>query len=89
MTARPPELRAALAWAGESVRSDVVASASDGSDPEGLVGAIREHCEKRLARFKQPSRIEVVAELPVGVTGKVQKGRLRGMERRRALNLLE
>ena len=29
------------------------------------------------------------SELPVGVTGKVQKGRLRGMERRRALGLLE
>ena len=45
--------------------------------------------ETRLARFKQPSRVEVVGELPVGVTGKVQKGRLRGMERRRALGLLE
>ena len=32
----------------------------------------------RLARFKQPSRIEVVDELPLTVTGKVQKGRLRG-----------
>ena len=42
-----------------------------------------------LARFKQPSRIEVVDELPLTVTGKVQKGRLRGMERRRQLGLLE
>ena len=74
---------------GEAVVAYVVASAADGSDPEALVAAIREHCENRLARFKRPSRIEVVAELPVGVTGKVQKGRLRGMERRRALNLLE
>ena len=37
----------------------------------------------RLARFKQPTRIEVVDELPLTVTGKVQKGRLRGFERRR------
>ena len=51
--------------------------------------AVRAHCEQRLARFKQPSRIELVSELPLGVTGKVQKGRLRGMERRRALGLLE
>ena len=43
----------------------------------------------RLARFKQPTRIEVVDELPLTVTGKVQKGRLRGLERRRALGLLE
>ena len=49
----------------------------------------RAHCADRLARFKQPSRIEVVDELPLTVTGKVQKGRLRGVERRRALGLLE
>jgi long-chain acyl-CoA synthetase len=36
--------------------------------------AVRDHCAQRLARFK---------------TGKVQKGRLRGIERRRALGLLE
>lgn len=51
--------------------------------------AVREHCAVRLARFKQPSRIEIVDELPLTVTGKVQKGRLRGMERRRSLGLLE
>ena len=70
---------------GEAVVAYVVAT----GDPSALADAVRAHCEARLARFKQPSRIEVVAELPVGVTGKVQKGRLRGMERRRALGLLE
>jgi long-chain acyl-CoA synthetase len=55
----------------------------------GLAERVREHCAVRLARFKQPSRIEVVDELPLTVTGKVQKGRLRGIERRRALGLLE
>ena len=50
---------------------------------------MREHCAVRLARFKQPTRIEVVDELPRTVTGKVQKGRLRGIERRRSLGLLE
>jgi long-chain acyl-CoA synthetase len=68
---------------GESVVAYVVGSGSS------LADDVRTHCESRLARFKQPSRIEVVSELPVGVTGKVQKGRLRGMERRRALGLLE
>jgi len=60
-----------------------------GADAEAIAEAVREHCAVRLARFKQPSRIEVVGELPRTVTGKVQKGRLRGIERRRALGLLE
>jgi long-chain acyl-CoA synthetase len=60
-----------------------------GGDPEAIVEAVRAHCGVRLARFKQPSRIEVVDELPRTVTGKVQKGRLRGIERRRSLGLLE
>jgi long-chain acyl-CoA synthetase len=68
---------------GEAVVAYVVGSG------ESLADGVRAWCEERLARFKQPSRIEVVPELPVGVTGKVQKGRLRGMERRRALGLLE
>jgi long-chain acyl-CoA synthetase len=71
---------------GEAVVAYVVAP---DKDPAALAAAVRAHCEQRLARFKQPRRVEVVAELPVGVTGKVQKGRLRGMERRRALGLLE
>jgi len=71
---------------GEAVVAYVVAP---GRDPADVESAVRAHCETRLARFKQPSRVEVVGELPVGVTGKVQKGRLRGIERRRALGLLE
>jgi long-chain acyl-CoA synthetase len=60
-----------------------------GADPDAVAAAVREHCAVRLARFKQPSRIEVVDTLPKTVTGKVQKGRLRGIERRRTLGLLE
>jgi long-chain acyl-CoA synthetase len=60
-----------------------------GADPDATAEAVREHCATRLARFKQPSRIEIVDELPRTVTGKVQKGRLRGIERRRTLGLLE
>jgi long-chain acyl-CoA synthetase len=73
---------------GEAVVAYVVARDA-GADRDALACAARAHCATRLARFKQPSRIEVVDALPVGVTGKVQKGRLRGMERRRALGLLE
>ncbi|SDD26316.1 long-chain acyl-CoA synthetase [Nocardioides lianchengensis] len=71
---------------GEAVVAYVVAT---GDDPATVGAAVRDHCEARLARFKRPQRIEVVAELPLTVTGKVQKGRLRGIERRRALGLLE
>jgi long-chain acyl-CoA synthetase len=60
-----------------------------GADPGAVAEAVRERCAARLARFKQPSRVEVVDELPLTVTGKVQKGRLRGLERRRITGLLE
>ena len=60
-----------------------------GADVAATRDAVRRHCEQRLARFKLPSRIEVVDELPLTVTGKVQKGRLRGLERRRTTGLLE
>jgi long-chain acyl-CoA synthetase len=60
-----------------------------GEDPARVADAVRRHCARRLARFKQPVRVEVVDRLPTTVTGKVQKGRLRGLERRRAQGLIE
>jgi long-chain acyl-CoA synthetase len=60
-----------------------------GADPRAIEDAVRERCAVRLARFKRPSRVEVVDELPLTVTGKVQKGRLRGLERRRVRGLIE
>ena len=60
-----------------------------GADAGRLADDVRSACERALARFKVPTRVEVVDALPVGITGKVQKGRLRGLERRRALGLLE
>ena len=39
--------------------------------------AVLEHCAHRLARFKRPTAVQLVDELPRGVTGKVQKGILR------------
>ncbi|WP_395657075.1 class I adenylate-forming enzyme family protein [Nocardioides sp.] len=74
---------------GEAVVAYVRADPASAPDPEALAAAVREHCARRLARFKQPSRVEVVDELPKTVTGKVQKGRLRGIERRRRSGLLE
>ena len=72
---------------GEAVVAYVVAS--PGRVAAEVEGAVRAHVEGRLARFKQPARIEVVEALPLTVTGKVQKGRLRGLERRRVEGLLE
>ncbi len=60
-----------------------------GADAEDVLARVRTHAASRLARFKQPSRLEVVDTLPITATGKVQKGRLRGIERRRALGILE
>ena len=76
-------------FTGEAVVAYVVPTDPD-ADVAELEAAVRAHCGERLARFKQPSRLEIVAELPHTGTGKVQKGRLRGQERRRAaLGLLE
>jgi long-chain acyl-CoA synthetase len=58
-------------------------------DADALVEQVRAHCAARLAGFKQPSVVKVVDSLPSTITGKVQKGRLRATERRRALGLLE
>jgi long-chain acyl-CoA synthetase len=38
---------------------------------------IDEHCATRLAKFKRPTVIRVVDELPRGATGKIKKGILR------------
>jgi long-chain acyl-CoA synthetase len=56
---------------------------------EELVERVREHCAVRLARFKRPTEVHVVAELPHTVTGKVAKGRLRERRQRRTQGLLE
>ena len=41
------------------------------------VEAINEHCAERLAKFKRPSLVQLVEDLPRGITGKVRKGVLR------------
>ncbi len=58
-------------------------------DPDAAVEAARAHAAIRLARFKQPVRVEVVETLPRTVTGKVARGRLRERVRRGAPGILE
>ncbi|GIH08716.1 long-chain acyl-CoA synthetase [Rhizocola hellebori] len=47
--------------------------------PQGAVtqAELAEHCAANLARFKCPTRIEIVSELPHSATGKVRKTLLR------------
>jgi long-chain acyl-CoA synthetase len=58
---------------GEAVKAYVVARPGAALTAEDITA----HTAERLARFKQPTIVELVAELPHSVTGKVAKGRLR------------
>ncbi len=74
---------------GEAVVAYVKATPSSTYSATELEELVREHCAVRLARFKQPTQVHVVDELPHTVTGKVAKGRLRERARRRTMGLLE
>jgi long-chain acyl-CoA synthetase len=74
---------------GEAVVAYVQQAPGSHLTSEELAEVVREHCATRLARFKQPSVVNVVEELPQTPTGKIAKGRLRATERRRTLGLLE
>jgi long-chain acyl-CoA synthetase len=56
---------------GEAVMAYVVLS-----DATVTPEALAEHASARLARFKRPRSIEVVADLPHSLTGKVVRSRL-------------
>ena len=74
---------------GEAVVAFVVPTEPEADRDVLTADGRRRGASERLARFKRPTRLEVVDQLPHTGTGKVQKGRLRGQERRRALGLLE
>ncbi|TAL13538.1 MAG: AMP-dependent synthetase [Frankiales bacterium] len=60
-------------YTGESVKALVVLREGARTTADDLIA----HCAKSLARFKCPTSVEFVSELPRGATGKVAKGRLR------------
>jgi long-chain acyl-CoA synthetase len=60
-------------YTGETVKALVVVRAGAQLSAEDVVA----HCAVSLARFKCPSAVEFVDELPHSATGKVSKGRLR------------
>jgi long-chain acyl-CoA synthetase len=60
-------------YTGESVKALVVVREGARLSAEDVIA----HCALHLARFKCPTAVEFVAELPHSATGKVSKGRLR------------
>jgi long-chain acyl-CoA synthetase len=60
-------------YTGQAVKAFVVLAPGAAASADDLIA----HCERNLARFKCPSVIEFVAELPHSATGKVRKGKLR------------
>jgi len=60
-------------YTGETVRALVVPNPGADLDPDSVI----EYAAARLARFKCPTSVEIVTELPHSVTGKVAKGKLR------------
>jgi fatty-acyl-CoA synthase len=58
---------------GEVPKAYVVLKPGASASPEELI----DFCRQRLARFKAPKAVELVAELPKTSTGKVQKFKLR------------
>jgi long-chain acyl-CoA synthetase len=63
-------------YTGEAVKALVVVRAGAQLSAEDVIA----HAAKSLARFKCPTAVEFVDELPHSATGKVSKGRLRESE---------
>src|SRR5256885_736160 len=61
---------------GETVKAFVVAR--DGADPNP--DALIEYCRERVATYKVPRQIEMIAALPKNPTGKVLKRELRARD---------
>jgi len=60
-------------YTGETVRALVVPREGAQVDTDSVI----EHAAARLARFKCPTSVEIVQQLPHSATGKVAKGKLR------------
>jgi len=57
---------------GESVKALVVPKAGTTLDPDGII----RFCKERLANYKAPKSVEVVASLPRTALGKIDRGKL-------------
>ena len=63
------------AYRGEAVVAYVVTRAGRAATGEALL----DHCRDNLARYKVPSHVHLVAELPKTAVGKLDKVRLRAV----------
>jgi acyl-CoA synthetase (AMP-forming)/AMP-acid ligase II len=61
---------------GERPKAFVVLRDGEDADPDELIA----HVQTRIARYKAPREVEIVAALPKTSTGKVQKFELREKE---------
>lgn len=68
---------------GEIAKAFVVLAPETEGD-EGLRKELQDHVKAQIAPYKYPRAVEFVTELPRTSTGKLQRGRLREQERRRA-----
>jgi len=50
---------------------------ADDADRDGLADELMRFCQGRLAKYKQPSRIEITNELPRMPTGKISRSKVR------------
>ncbi len=82
LLAQPGVRSAAVVGAADDVLGErpVAYVVPDAGWPEEKVeAALREACEAELPRHKQPSAFCLVAELPLGPTGKIARSRLRDL----------
>ncbi|WP_239126380.1 AMP-binding protein [Asanoa siamensis] len=63
-------------FTGQTVKAFVVRTPGTHVEPEDLLA----HAEEHLARFKTPTALEFVTELPHSAIGKVRKAELRGSD---------
>ncbi len=61
-------------YRGETVKAVVSLKAGASATPAELI----EHCKARMAAYKYPRQLEIIAELPKTVTGKILRRELRG-----------
>ena len=62
---------------GERPIAYIVPDPESTDDLDALIAAVRGRCEQQLGRFKQPTEIHAIAELPRSPTGKLLRRQLR------------